>query len=154
MIKIKDDVLVDLTNVYIVFDVKCNRKTQNPIFKYKIAILNTKKERVAYYITSKKITRDVRTKQDALEELLSYEDYNLNDLDEDMKDLEDRIDGKITFSFNEFLNEDWIRDNLAIKNMIVKKQIGDRKKVSISLLKSFEKMYNAQTDKIKEDIFE
>ena len=161
--KFNDETLINLDNIYVVLT-KVGEETfiddegdrdYIDILEYNIAIVSPKKPRKAYYVCNETITTNAVTKEDEQEELDKI-DYG-DDVDGAYYDYvlaKTKIDGYEAKTLTEFISSHWFIDNLIAKSNIVKKLIGNREKVSLKELKSFEKLFNNKNFKTQKQIEE
>lgn len=157
--KFNDETLINLDYIYVVLT-KVGKETfiddegdrdYIDILEYNIAIVSPKKPRKAYYVCNQTVTTNAVTKEDEQEELDKI-DYG-DDVDGAYYDYvlaKTRIDGYEAKTLREFISSHWFIDNLIAKSNIVKKLIGNREKVSLKELKSFEKLFNDKNFRTEE----
>ena len=149
--KFNDETLINLDYIYVVLK-KVGEETfidddgdeeEIDILEYNIAVVSPKKPRKAYYVSNQTVTTNVSTKEDEQEKLdkIDYgDDYEAYYCD--LVLTKGKIDNYEAQTLCEFMSSYWLRDNLNAKNLVVYKLIGNREKVSIKELKSFEKLFN------------
>lgn len=144
--KFKDEIIVDLDNVFVVTTIDD---------EYNIAVVSPKKPRKAYYVCSGTITNNVVTKEDEEEELdkIDYGDDDGYGAYADYALAKTRIDDYKVDTLIDFISKDYRFDyNFAEKCSIVEKLIGNQHRISIQQLKNFEKLFNDENFKTKEEI--
>ena len=157
--KFNDETLINLDYIYVVRTIVGEEtfidddgdEVGFDILEYNIAVVSPKKPRKAYYVCNETITTNAVTKEDEQEELDKI-DYG-DDVDGAYYDYvlaKTRIDGYEAKTLREFISSHWFIDNLIAKSNIVKKIIGNREKVSIKELKSFEKLFNDKNFRTEE----
>ena len=145
--KFKDEIIVDLDNVFVVPIVvgqvhKDGDQKSKDVIEYNIAIMSPNKPRKAYYVCKETITTNV----------VDIKDYSDEDYDEVMWYLRTKIDDHNVESLIDFVSQDWFDYNFAEKCSIVEKLIGNQHRMSIKQLKNFEKLFNDRNFKTKEEI--